>query len=75
MEVIVEQPRSLGARPKDRAAQDNAAEDNAAPDKSPDNAGTDRTTGDFLVLHSWIELSLNRKVQKDLKNAGENVGL
>jgi hypothetical protein len=54
MEVIVEQPRSLGARPKDRAAQDNAAQDNAAPDKFQDNAGTDRTTGDFLVLHSWI---------------------
>jgi hypothetical protein len=54
MEVIVEQPRSLGARPKDRAAQDNAAEDNAAPDKSPDNAGMDRNTGDFLVLHRVI---------------------
>jgi hypothetical protein len=49
MDVIVEQPRSLGARPKDRAAQDNAAQDNAAPDnKSSDNADTDRATGDLL---------------------------
>jgi hypothetical protein len=52
MEVVVEQPRSLGARPKDRAVQDNAVPDNAVPDNEvPDNAVPDRATGEFYILH------------------------
>jgi hypothetical protein len=55
MEVVVEQPRSLGVRPKDRAVQDNAVPDNAVLDNEvPDNAVPDRATGDFFILHRWI---------------------
>ncbi len=47
-----EQPRSLGARPKDRAVQDNAVPDNAVPDnEAPDNVVPDRATGEFCVLN------------------------
>jgi hypothetical protein len=51
-EVVVEQPRSLGARPKDRAVQDSAVPDNAVPNNNVlDNAVPDRATGEFCVLN------------------------
>jgi hypothetical protein len=48
--VVVDQPRSLGARPKDRAVQDSAVPDNAVPNDVLDNAVPGHATGESYVL-------------------------